>query len=173
MRWWVRLTFERGTCSEHALPAGYGATWRIGAARGCDVRVPELGMAREVRFDRWQTNWYVSAPGAVSMDGVTQFVGKEMGHGDGFTVEGLQVAMVLRTRWDGEEAFGALRAALHGRDWVRAVDMLYTWPRTDLTTYHQAEDYARSLLERVKPEDVPRLDAPAMRSLLGALTART
>ena len=173
MRWWIRLTFEQGSCSEYALPAGYGATWRLGAARGCDVRIPELGTAREVRFDRWQKNWYVSAPGAVSMDGVTQFVGKEMGHGDGFTVAGVQVAMILRAQWNEGEAFGALRAALHGRDWSSAVDILYTWPRKDLTTYRQVEDYARALLERMGPEDLTRLRAPAMRALLGTLRVRT
>ncbi len=173
MKWWIRIGLEEGGCSEHVLPAGYGATWRIGAARGCDVRIPELGTAREVRFDRWQTNWYVSAPGANAMDGISGFVGKEMGHGDGFTVAGMQVSMVLRDRWDDEEAFGTLREALHGRDWARAVDTLYTWPRADQAMYHRAEDYARSLFARVGRERLPHLDSPAMRALLEELTARS
>lgn len=174
MRWWVRLTLEAGTSSEHALPAGYGETWRLGAARGCDVRVPALGAAREVRFDRWQERWYVSAPGAVALGGgAAGFVGKEVGHGDGFTVAGARVEVVRRARWDDEEAFGALRAALHGRDWASAVDTLYAWPRGDLAAYDRAEGYARALLERVEAEELPRVEAPAVRALLEELTGRS
>ena len=179
MKWIARIELADGTCSEHELPKGRAATWRVGASRRCDVRLPQLGAGHEVTLDLKNARWFASAPGARTLDGATGLVGKEMRHGDGFQLEGVRLAMLIRTQrdepWDERERFGELREALHARDWRGVLGLLYRWPRAGGTSYRRAESYALDLLAREEVEEfgeIEQLEGDGLRELWRSLKAR-